>query len=254
MPASTHFAYQRPELHESLLRGEQKIRARMSGAEYEHKAAQILVKENSDHPFVYRMLTGWAARIRTLPDGREQCILIFLPGDLFAVKSMLVARHPDSIRVLCSSRMQRIDQRELHAAFLDDPDIANRCIWQVAEEERRLHNWVVGLGQGSAEERMAMLLVDFRGRLADSGAIDSNATSYRMPLTQVQLADHLGITAIHVNRVLRVFRESGLAQVRDGEVSILDLERLAAIARPLLDPYQRSSPHYVGELETVERG
>jgi CRP/FNR family transcriptional regulator len=101
---------------------------------------------------------------------------------------------------------------------------------------------------------MAMLLVDFRGRLADSGAIDSNATSYRMPLTQVQLADHLGITAIHVNRVLRVFRESGLTQVRDGEVSILDLERLAAIARPLLDPYQRSSPHYVGELETDQGG
>jgi DNA-binding transcriptional regulator LsrR (DeoR family) len=73
-------------------------------------------------------------------------------------------------------------------------------------------------------------------------------------LTQVQLADHLGITAIHVNRVLRVFRENGLAQVRDGEVSIPDLERLATLARPLLDPYQRSSPHYVGELETAERG
>ena len=253
MPATAQFAHDRPELHASLLRGEQKIRALMSGAEYEHKAPHILVEENSDHPFIYRMLTGWAARIRTLPDGREQCILIFLPGDLFAVKSLLVARHPDSIRVLCPSRLQRIDHRELHTAFLADPDIANRCLWQVMEEERRLHNWVVSLGQGSAEERLAMLLVDFHGRLADSGAIESSARSYRMPLTQVQLADHLGITSIHVNRVLRVFRENGLAQVRDGEVSILDLERLAELAHPLLDPYQRSSPHYVGELESVTR-
>jgi CRP-like cAMP-binding protein len=254
MPDSPPFAYHRPELHESLLRGEREIRALMSGSEYEQKAPQILVEENSDHPFVYRMLNGWASRIRTLADGREQCILIFLPGDLFAVKSMFMARHPDSIRVLCPSRLQRIDHRELHRAFLGDPDIANRCIWQVMEEERRLHNWVVSLGQGSAEERLAMLLVDFHGRLADSGAIEASALSYPMPLTQVQLADHLGITAIHVNRVLRVFRENRLAQVRDGEVAILDLEGLATVARPLLDPYQRSSPHYVGELENIEGG
>jgi CRP/FNR family transcriptional regulator len=93
--------------------------------------------------------------------------------------------------------------------------------------------------------------LDFHGRLADSGAIDANTRSYLLPLTQVQLADHLGITAIHVNRVLKVFREKGLAQVREGKVTILNLEGLAAIARPLLDPYQRSSPNYVGELADI---
>lgn len=248
MTDSNRFTYHRPELHESLVRGEQKIRALMGEAVHEQPAAQILIEANCEHRFVYRMLDGWAARIRTLPDGREQCILIFLPGDLFAVKSMFVARHPDSVRVLCPSRMQRIDYRELHGAFLRDPDIANRCIWQIVEEERRLHNWVVSLGQGSAEERLALLLLDFHGRLADSGAINASDRSYPLPLTQVQLADHLGITAIHVNRVLKVFREKGLAQVREGKVTILNLEGLAAIARPLLDPYQRSSPNYVGEL------
>jgi hypothetical protein len=65
-----------------------------------------------------------------------------------------------------------------------------------------------------------------------------------MPLTQGQLADHLGITAIHTNRVLRVFRESRIATVREGMVTIHDLPALVRIARPLLDPYERSRAEY----------
>jgi CRP-like cAMP-binding protein len=157
---------------------------------------------------------------------------------------MFVEKHPDSVVVLSASRIECIHHRALTRAYRDDGDIASRCIWQVIEEERRLHNWVVGLGQGSAEERLAMLLVDFQGRLALSDTIESGATTYEMPLTQVQLADHLGLTAVHVNRVLKVFRESGLASVRDGTVRILDLPRLARLACPLLDPHERSRLEY----------
>jgi DNA-binding transcriptional regulator LsrR (DeoR family) len=68
-----------------------------------------------------------------------------------------------------------------------------------------------------------------------------------MPLTQMQLADHLGITSVHVNRVLRVFREAGVISVRDGEVTIDNLDELARRAYPLLDTYERRTPEYVGE-------
>ena len=104
-----------------------------------------------------------------------------------------------------------------------------------------------GLGQGSAEERLALLLIDFRGRLMLSGAIAKNALTYQMPLTQAQLADHLGITAVHVNRILRSLRESGIVSVRDGEVVIQHHEELARRAYPLLDAYERQTPEYVGE-------
>lgn len=245
MPDAARFALHRPELLESLLAGEQKIAALLRGSSHDYRANQLLIETNSDHPYVYRLLQGWASRTRTLQDGRDQCILIFLPGDLFAVKSMFVARHPDTVRILSASVAERVDYRDLHRAFREDADIANRCIWQVVEEERRLHNWVVSLGQGSAEERLALLLIDFHGRLAASGTIPRDALAYEMPLTQAQLADHLGITAIHVNRVLRSFRENGIVTVRDGRVRILDLPRLSAIAAPLLDIYERSSPYYV---------
>jgi CRP-like cAMP-binding protein len=110
------------------------------------------------------------------------------------------------------------------------------------EEERRLHSWVVGLGQGSAEERVALLLMDFRGRLITAGVLAEDALVYDMPLTQAELADHLGITAVHVNRVLKEFRDSGIVTVRDGHVSIMNLPVLAQRAAPLLDVYERADP------------
>jgi hypothetical protein len=67
-----------------------------------------------------------------------------------------------------------------------------------------------------------------------------------MPLTQIQLAQCTGITAVHVNRVLRSFREQGIVTIRDGEVTIPNLERLSNIAYPLLDAYERRTPEYVG--------
>ncbi len=184
------------------------------------------------------MVDGWACRVRSLPDGRDQCILIFMPGDLFAVKSMFIERHPDDVRTLSDCLVERLHYRELLRLYHQDPDIANRCVWQVVEEERRLHNWVVGLGQGSADERLAMLLMDFHERLQGAGVIAEGALEFQMPLTQQQLADHLGLTAIHVNRVLKAFREREIVVVREGTVRILNFERLRLIALPLLDLHE----------------
>jgi CRP-like cAMP-binding protein len=250
MPDSARFALHRPELSESLDRGEQKILRLLQGSARHHAANEVLIGANRDHAFVYRLVSGWTCRTRTLSDGRDQCILIFLPGDLFAVKSMFVERHPDDVRTLSDCVIESIAHRELHALFGGDVDVANRCMWQVIEEERRLHNWVVGLGQGSADERLAMLLIDFHGRLLGAGVIPEGALRYEMPLTQSQLADQLGITAIHVNRVLKVFRESGIVVVRDGEVNILDLGKLSEIAYPLLDVHERQSTDHVGAAAT----
>jgi CRP-like cAMP-binding protein len=250
MSDSARFALHRPELQEPLVRGEQKILNLMRGSAQPAAAGQILIEANTEHQYVYRLVSGWASRIRTLADGRDQCILVFLPGDLFAVKSMFVTRHTDDVVILADSVIERVHYRDLHRAYLEDGDIATRCIWQVVEEERRLHNWVVGLGLGSADERLALLLIDFHGRLALSRTIAPDALSFEMPLTQAQLADHLGITSIHVNRVLRNFREQGMVTVRDGTVTINDLERLTACAYALLDRYERSTPEYVGSAET----
>jgi CRP/FNR family transcriptional regulator, anaerobic regulatory protein len=246
MSDPARFAHYRPESLGALVRGEEKIAALMKGSSFKLAADQTLIEADMEHRFVYRLLEGWACRARLLPDGRNQFILVFLPGDLFAVKSMFVARHTDAIVSASAIVAERIDYVALHEAYVSDGDVATRCIWQVMEEERLLHNWVTGLGQGSAEERLALSLTEFRGRLVLSGKIASEALTYPMPLTQGQLADHLGITAVHVNRVLKAFRESGIVTVRDGLVSITNLDLLVQRASALLDSHERGAAAYVG--------
>jgi len=242
----SNFSFHRQEHTEALMRGEEKIRQLMARDVLELADDTILIQEGKSHEYVYRMRHGWAGRIRTLPDARAQFILIFLPGDLFAVKSMFVDKHPDAVQLLARSTIERISYHELWDAYQRDTDIALRCTWQVVEEERRLHNWVVGLGRGSAEERVAMLFSEFRGRLILSGAIARDAQTFQLPVTQEQLADHLGISPVHVNRVLKVFRDSGVIELKNRLLTILDPEALGQIARPLQDLYERSTPAFSG--------
>jgi len=244
---SPRFALHRPEFLQSLQRGDRKIVELMQGSELTRAAGRSLIDGGTDHPYVYRLLRGWAGRTRMLEDGRTQFILIFLPNDLFGVKSIFVNRHVDSVRAISDIVVERVNYMKLYEAFASDSDVATRCTWQVIEEERRLHSWVVGLGQGSAEERLALLMLDFKGRLTANGSLPQSALTYPMPLTQTQLADHLGITAVHMNRVLKEFRDAGVLTVRNGHVQISDLDALVQRAAPLLDVFERNQTAYVGD-------
>src|SRR4051812_25458604 len=108
MSDSARFALHRPELEEALLRGEARIGALMERSRVSARANEVLVEANTEHPWVYRLVSGWVSRSRTLPDARDQCILVFLPGDLFAVKSMFVRRHTDDVVALADSVLERV--------------------------------------------------------------------------------------------------------------------------------------------------
>src|SRR6201994_346107 len=207
------FVMLRPELTATLDRGDEKLKGLMGGSARTHTAGQVLIRGGQEHDYVYRLRSGWACRNRAIADGRDQFILIFLPGDLFAVKSLFVTRHPDRVQTLSTVVVERIHYAQLQEAYVRDVDIANRCLWQVIEEERRLHSWVFGLGQGSAEERLALLLIDLRGRLTLSGNLPEGALTFEFPLTQVQVSEHLGITPVHANRGVKSFRDRGMASL-----------------------------------------
>jgi CRP/FNR family transcriptional regulator len=242
MAAFARYAHYRPEMQAALHRGELQILQRLRGSAKHYPARQRLSEGSAEQAYVYRLLTGWACRTRTLRDGRDQCILIFLPGDLFAIKSMFAERHPDAVQTLSAATIERVHHLDLHKLCRDDPDVCLRCLSQSVEEERLLNNWIVALGQGSAEERVAMLLLDFYRRLQMSESIPEGASSYAMPLTQAQLADHLGITPIHVNRILKMLRERQIVRIKDGTVHIPDMPALIRIAYPLLDVAESPTP------------
>jgi CRP/FNR family transcriptional regulator, anaerobic regulatory protein len=88
------------------------------------------------------------------------------------------------------------------------------------------------------------LLLDLHGRLHHAGL--ANGDAFRMPMTQQEIGDHLGLTLVHVNRVLRRLREAGIVTVQRGMVWVEEMERLANLAAPLQGIYERAAPEFGG--------
>ncbi len=236
---SDHYPLHRPELYEGLTLGDRRLVQSMHGQSKLIGANEALLRPGEAHQWVYRVRTGWLARWRPVEDGRQQIIAIFLPGDLIGIKCMLMVRQPDGIEALTAATLDSLDQACFRALATADPAVALRVMFQLAEDERRLHNWVVGLGRSDAEARIAAMLLDFWRRLRRLGLVPHD--SFRLPMTQQQIGDYTGLTVVHTNRVLRRFREAGVATVSRGTAVIHDGAALERIARPMLDIFDRKA-------------
>src|SRR5690242_16053564 len=158
----------RPELRDLLIRGEAIIRQAMRPAEA-RREGEALVSTGKESSRAYLLESGWVARTRTTENGRRQIIMVFLAGDLMGLKSMLLERQPDTIECLTNARVRTIDYEQLRELVAQHHAVSLRVMFQLAEDERRLHNWVTALGKGMADERIATLLLDLHGRLHQAG-------------------------------------------------------------------------------------
>src|SRR3954466_14601619 len=238
----------RPELRDLLIRGEATLQQAM-GPPGLRREGDALVSTGVESSTVYLLESGWVARTRKTEDDRRQIMMVFLPSDLMGLKSMLLERQPDTIECLTKARVRTIDHKRLLELVAQDHAVAVRVMFQLSEDERRLHNWVTALGRGHADERIATLLLDLHGRLHQAGL--ANGNGFWMPMTQQEIADHLGLTLVHVNRVLRRLRESGIVTVQRGAVKIDEMSRLSDLAAPLQDIYERSTPEFGGQASSA---
>lgn len=246
----SRFPLHRPELFDHLQRGEAALTRAMSANARTFRPGDTIILEGESHSYVYWLRTGWVARARNMPDERSQIIGVFLPGDFFGVKTVFLARQPDAVEALSAVTVEFLDHGQVLRLTRENPDIGVRLWWQVCEDQRRVHNWVSALGRGSAEERIGAMLLDFRLRLHRAGL---KGESFRLPMTQQQMADYLGLTVVHVNRVLRRLREGGMISVARGRMMIRDMRAVEQLARPIQDVFDRSAGPFDEENPNAEQ-
>jgi CRP-like cAMP-binding protein len=187
---------------------------------------RVLTPEGGNAP-VYRLSGGWAYRAVDWPDGRRAIIEIYLPGDIIGLEAAVLGRSADEVVAATALTLQAIDGPRL-AELMADPSAALAISWLLAEQQRRVDRLAAALARRDAHERLALMLSDLYDRLGRRDLI--NSSSYALPLTQQQIGDHLGLTLVHVNRVLRSLRENGIVSIDRHVVTIRDLERLRQLA------------------------
>lgn len=182
-----------------------------------------------DHPhFIHLVLEGLAARYRTLPDGRRQIVGLFVPGDFCDVNAWVLKQMDHSIGAITRLKVATIAPEEMDALTAERPRIALALRWQELVTAAVQREWTVNLGQRNACERLAHLLIELYLRLKAIGRASGGRCDF--PLTQSDLADATGLTAVHVNRTLQELRRHGLIALERKQLSILNLERLTEVA------------------------
>src|SRR5579884_1285742 len=182
---------------------------------------------DSGSGLVYRLNGGWAYRAVDWPDGRRAIVEIHLPGDIVGLDAAVLDRPVDEVVAVTALTMQAIDTATL-AELMASPAAAAAVFRLLAEQQQRVDRLAAALARRDAHERLALMLVDLYDRLRRRDLISS--FSYALPLTQQQIGDHLGLTLVHVNRVLRSLREKEIVSVDRHVVTIRDLDRLRQLA------------------------
>ncbi len=175
----------------------------------------------------YLMLSGWAFRYKALMDGRRQIIGFVLPGDLCSswIGGMGAMSH--GVRSLTISRVARIDRDVIFQRLVENSALIERFRQVAAQEHTILGAWLLNIGQRKAPERIAHLFCELATRMRKIG-LSPVDDGYEVPLTQQDLADALGLTSVHVNRVLQKLRERHFIDFRRGMISIQDVPALCA--------------------------
>ena len=201
------------------------------------KGEQI-VEEGSESAPLLLLCSGAARATRTLEDGSQQIVSIFLPGDPLNPGDFVLGRCGNSISTFSPALVLSIAGAELYPLLEQRPTIM-RALWRETSWKAAIQReWLIWLGRKPAEARLAHLLCEIACR---SLASRSGSEDFEFPLTQRELGDILGLSTVHVNRVLQQLRNRRLVDLSRGRLTIFDREGLYEAAEfdsEYLDPVQ----------------
>ncbi len=195
-------------------------------------AGTPLLSEGSSTPQVFTALSGMGLRYKTLVTGERQVISFVMPGDFVGLQAAVMGEMQHSVEATTDMVLCVFDRAALWDLFKNEPQRAFDLTWVAAIEEHFLGETVAALGQRTGTERVAWAMVRLFLHLS---ALDlrENA-SVPLPYRQQDMADALGLSLVHTNKILSSFRRKGLLGWKEGLLTIPDLTKLAVIAS--LDP------------------
>ncbi|MBA3676133.1 MAG: Crp/Fnr family transcriptional regulator [Sphingosinicella sp.] len=220
-------------LHELLL----KLRARDVLSEEEEQIlrdsigeikelprAKVIVKAGVTVSECTLLVEGFVCRYKDLSDGQRQLMELHVPGDFLDLHSFLLKQLEHNVGSMTPVRLVMTPHDKIRDITEKHPHLA-RMLWFSTLLDAAIHRErILSVGRRSALSRISHLFCELYVRLNVVGLTDG--FSYRLPITQADIADASGLTAVHVNRMLKQLREMGLMSFRNNEVVIQDWNQL----------------------------
>lgn len=188
---------------------------------------QDIIAEGEATGDVHLVVSGFACRYKVIENGKRQIMAYLVPGDCCDFQVFILKTMDHSIGALSTCGVASIPRAAI-IELTDRPAIARAIWWATLVDEAILREWIVNIAQRPSEERLAHLLCELAARMEAMGL--GHDGTYAFPIIQADLADMLGITPVHVNRMLMSLRERKLIETRDRELVVLDAEQLKRIS------------------------
>jgi CRP/FNR family transcriptional regulator len=218
-------------LYDELAAGRRELSAmfRSSPPRTLKAGGELLVTTVGSSDGIYHLRAGWACQLRDLANGRRAIVDVYLAGDVIGLDTVLGTRPLEEILTLTALTIEAIPAADVLLELMADRPTALYIAWLVGQRQRRTDRLLAAISYLDARGRLAMMLLDFYRRLRRRGLI--SGSTYNLPLTQIQIGQYLGLTVMHINRVLRALRDEQIVKLERHCVTILDLKRLAILAR-----------------------
>lgn len=191
------------------------------------EARRDLIREGEDPHAVNLVLEGWGIRHKMLEDGRRQIVAFLIPGDLCDLNLFILKQMDHSIGALTPLRVAQLPRALFEKIYDDYPRITQALHWDSLVSAAIQREWTVNLGQRTAIERIAHLICEIVFRLRAVGLCRDLSCDF--PVTQMDLADATGMTAVHVNRTIQELRAQGLISWKRRELRVPDLHALQRV-------------------------
>ena len=211
------------------LSGEDKLAfASLPWSERSFSRDAYLLREGERVSSCTLIVSGFAFRQKLVSSGARQIVSFHIPGELIDSQNLMLEVADHNVQSLGRSRMALVPKTALAALMMARPAI-NRAVWlDTLIDSSIFREWVVNVGRRDAKTRIAHLLCELADRLRASGESDGSMVVF--PMTQEQIADATGLTAVHTNRTLQALRKDGLIELSPNTLVIRDWERLAEFA------------------------
>ena len=187
-----------------------------------------LIREGDRPGPVLVMLEGWACRYKILPNGTRQVLAYLMPGDACDLHIGLLAEMDHSIQVIRPALVASIERSVMDEIMDAHRGIAKAMYIAQLVDEGTMRAWITSMGRRTSIERVAHLMCELYLRARNIGL--TSEPYLQLPLSQLLLADSLGMTPVHLNRVLKILRVNGAMTLERGSLNITDPEKLIQMA------------------------
>lgn len=186
-----------------------------------------LVREGDGAQVCSLLVSGFAFRQKLVTTGARQIISFHIPGEFLDLQNLLLEVSDHNVQCLTRCVALVVLKDHLQQVMNDRPTVRRALFLDSLIDASVFREWVVNVGRRDAKQRIAHLLCELAARLRASAEMDGSI--YDFPITQEQLADATGMTAVHTNRTLQTLRRAGLISLSSNRLQILDWSGLAEL-------------------------